>query len=304
MKLQFSEWKPQILSGSGRFLFLHGMGGTGALWRPVAAQLEDQWICTAPDQRGHGRSRPVPEAEAKSFLALDYAQDVFETFFTESSGSPKTWIVGHSMGARTTLALLHLIAQHHPAWISKIAGAICVDIGLQGAWGGGMGRPLADFLERLPESFSNRADLKSYLNQNCPDPSIAQYLSAVAKNSGGPQGPENWGFPFDHQAIIETIHQANSSAREALAQDSRAQGLSRLADWALQAVDAGIPVTFLRGQTSRVWSSVDFQKQKSQLESPLFQFQEWENCGHGLPFEQRVRFVSFLQSLEYSDPAR
>jgi pimeloyl-ACP methyl ester carboxylesterase len=289
MKLHYSEWKPKIASNRPSIVFLHGMGGTGAIWRPIAAQLEDEFRCIALDQRGHGLSRPVIGPTANQWTALDYAQDVLDTIRTLNLES--MMIVGHSMGARTALGVAELWAtESAQSFQEQVRHVVCVDIGLQGSWGGGMGRPLANFLEALPESFPSRAELKAYLTAHCPDPSIAQYLIAVAKNTAPASSAENWGFPFDHRAIVETIHQANLGAN--LGENSK----SKLADWALRSTSLDVPVTFLRGQNSKVWSASDYSKQKAKFESPNFRFEEWENCGHGLPFEQRARFVAWLRS--------
>lgn len=283
MNLHLNEWFPRgNFSPAGRsptFLFLHGMGGTGSIWRPIAAQLEDVYYCVAPDQRGHGQSRPVPTAEKNLWRATDYAQDLKQLF--EERDWRDVTVIGHSMGARTSLALGHLFLSDP----GRLRQVVCVDIGLKGAWGGGMGRPLADFLENLPREFADRKTMRDYLFAHCPDPAIAQYLSAVAKNLAPAGAAERWGFPFDHEDVVATIHQANAGQQDSIPV------------WTMELVGAGVPVTYLRGETSRVWSKEDYEAQRNQYRHPLLQFQEWENCGHGLPFEQRARFVEFVKSL-------
>ena len=92
-------------------------------------------------------------------------------------------------------------------------------------------------------------------------------------------------FPFDHEDVVATIHQANAGQQDSLPV------------WTMELVQAGVPVTFLRGATSRVWSQADYDDQRSRYVHPLLAFEEWENAGHGLPFEQRARFVEFLKGL-------
>ena len=273
-KLNFFRWKPdEITSKSQRssisVVFLHGMGGTGQIWRAIAAKLEDQFDCIAPDQRGHGGSLP-PDPKRLSWSAQDYAADV--ALLLEELGIERCWLVGHSMGVRTALAL----AQRIPR---KIQGLIAVDLSITSEWGGGIGEPLARFIQTLPENFPNRVQMKEHLNRMCPDPSIAQYLAAVALRGPGPV--ESWGFPFQHEALIETIRAAHHAPIEA---------------WLKGNLSAGIPHIFLRGKNSRVWLHSDYESQKQTFAHPLLCFEEWENCGHGLPFEQRARFVEFLQN--------
>ncbi len=272
-----------VNTSKNTLLFLHGMGGTGAIWRPIAAQLEETYACLAPDQRGHGESRPIPANEAGQFHAMDYALDVEKLIEAEVSG-PLT-IIGHSMGVRTGLALTSLYAKKDA---SKVKGLIAVDIGITSQWGGGIGQPLSDFISKLPLSFSSRSLMRDYLFTHCPDPAIAQYLSAVAKNQATVSGEaESWIFPFDHESLVQTIEQANQA---------------RIPEWLLETANAGIKVLFLRGANSRVWQKADYESQKLEFAHPLIQFEEWENCGHGLPFEQRARFVERIKEFTSYSP--
>jgi pimeloyl-ACP methyl ester carboxylesterase len=274
MKLHYFEWSPQILPTPNKnpafpMIFLHGMGGTGSIWRPITAKLEDQFKCIALDQRGHGLSRPVPASEP-GFHADDYARDVIETL--DEIGIDRFFLIGHSMGVRTALDVARQIPK-------RVIGLVAVDIGISSAWGGGIGLPLASFMEALPSTFPNRSDLKNYVFEHCPDPAIAQYLTAVSKKIS--DAPETWNFPFDHEALVKTIHQANEA---------------QLDQWVPDALNAGVSMTFLRGENSKVWLKHDYEAQRAKFVHPLLKFEEWENCGHGLPFEQRVRFVLFLES--------
>jgi pimeloyl-ACP methyl ester carboxylesterase len=176
------------------------------------------------------------------------------------------------MGVRTALAL----TRKEP---EKVAGVTAIDIGLTSDWGGGIGVPLANFLQNLPETFSSRPELRSHLFTHCPDPAIAQYLAAVSQKTS--ETPEIWGFPFDHEALVKTIYQAHQAP---------------LKDWLFECLGKGVPFEFLRGSNSRVWLKEDYETQKQTLQHPLLKFEEWENCGHGLPFEQRNRFIDHLKS--------
>lgn len=275
MKLNFFQWLPKEnlnVPSNGRvpLVFLHGMGGTGQIWRPISAQLEEEFWCIAPDQRGHGGSRPVPENEKDYFNAQDYARDV--SALLDNLGIDRYYLIGHSMGVRTSLALAHL--EPH-----KVAGLIAVDISITSEWGGGIGKRLADFIEKLPREFPDRVSLKDYCFLHCPDPSIAQYLTAVSKKTS--DAPETWVFPFEHEALVKTIHQADETPIE---------------EWLKEILSAGIQTTFLRGAQSKVWLKADYDEQSTRLKHPLLEFQEWENAGHGLPFEQRIKFVELIRS--------
>jgi pimeloyl-ACP methyl ester carboxylesterase len=280
MKLKLFKWMPRSKMPNISLLFLHGLGGTGKIWRPIAAQLEDDFTCLAPDQRGHGESQLIPSDELHQFHATDYAKDV-ETLLGSGEFEPSDAVIliGHSMGVRTALALGALEVQKNE---KKIRGLIAVDIGITNEWGGGIGLPLAAFIEKLPRTFPNKLTLREYLFAHCPDPSIAQYLSAVAKNDlKNEGGEEQWTFPFDHLSLVETIHQANEA---------------KIGEWLREILAAGIPVLFLRGANSKIWLKADYETQKENFKHPLLTFEEWENCGHGLPFEQRTRFIERIKT--------
>lgn len=271
-----------------RILLLHGMGGTGRLWRALASGLESDWSVLAPDQRGHGQSRihwdGKPGLEPR-YTPLEYGADLVDTLQARSFFP--AWVLGHSMGVRSAVALAHL----KPEWVS---GLILVDLGLSGAAGGGLGLELAQFIQTLPEGFANRAQARELLNANCPDPAIAQYLLAVltpapASVVGLPASAvEGKGgalvFPFDRSALIQTIQGAGHTSVHRW-----------LDDWARK---TGRPAILLRGAQSRVWSRADYEKERHQLAGVSnIQFQEWENCGHGLPFECRSRLVDLIRAL-------
>jgi pimeloyl-ACP methyl ester carboxylesterase len=260
-----------------KLVLLHGMGGSGSLWRPIAAMLEDEFEILAPDQRGHGGSR-IPElAGGRSrtgYSPTDYADDVAETM--AATGFHPAVIVGHSMGARTACAL----AQLRPEWVS---GLVLVDLGFDGLAGGGLGENLARFVRVLPDRFASRAEARAFMEQNCPDGSIAQYLMAVSvslpEDAGG-----GIGFPFDHSALLRTIEQARGTT---------------IRHWIEAAAERGIPVLALRGATSKVWTHEEFEAEVRHFSNPKWKGRvrllEIEGAGHGLPFEKRPEFVAELR---------
>ena len=288
MELHFFKWMPQSSAteskkGLTMLLFLHGMGGTGQIWRPIAASLEEDFLCIAPDQRGHGLSRPIPAAEVNAFHSSDYADDVcslLSKLVIEYSPN-SIYFIGHSMGVRTALATAAKVLSDSTSGVGRelLKGVIAVDIGLQSKWGGGIGEPLANFIRALPETFPGRASLREYLFANCPDQAIAQYLAAVSKKIG--DSPETWVFPFEHEALVQTILQADEAPIE---------------QWVRDICAAGVPMLALRGADSKVWLKPDYENSRVTLANPLLTFEEWPGCGHGLPFEQRPKFIERIRA--------
>ena len=272
MELAHRLW-PALKRDNGRILLLHGMGGTGALWRPIAAMLEDDFNVLAPDQRGHGGSKilNVPGSrEEVHYTPLDYGRDLVETM-GKLEFHP-VWAVGHSMGVRSACALAHL----KPEWVK---GLVLIDLGFAGAAGGGLGDGLANFLKVLPMQFETRDAARAFMATHCPDPAIGQYLMAVsiAVTAGKPEIT----FPFDKAALISTIEAVR---------DASVRG------WIKEAGMRGLPVLVLRGAESLVWSHEEFEQEKQEFQKyPSIVFEEIKGTGHGLPFEKRREFLEELR---------
>lgn len=275
MELSFRHWgepSDRNIEQKPKILLLHGMGGTGSLWRPIAALLEDHFEILALDQRGHGGSQEIPPSDrVHGFSPLAYAQDVAQTL--QKIGFYPCVVVGHSMGARTACALAEL----KPEWIR---GLVIVDLGLDGLAGGGLGESLAQFIRILPEHFKSREEARAFMHSHCPDPSIGQYLLAVATLAPSTEGG-GLRFPFDHQALLDTIEAARGTS---------------LRPWVFNAASRGIPVLALRGEQSRVWSRAKFDLDRAGFDPKLpVSFEEIAGAGHGLPFEKRAEFVQRLK---------
>ena len=258
-----------------KLLFLHGMGGTGAIWRPIAANLENEFDILAPDQRGHGASQIPHVSGARTsvgYTPLDYGKDLVDTL--GKLAFYPTWVIGHSMGVRSACALAHL----KPDWVK---GLVLIDLGFSGAAGGGLGDGLAQFLRKLPTRFSSRAEARDFMSRECPDPSIAQYLMAVSMPDPSTV-PAGMRFPFDHSALIQTIEAARDSS---------------VSEWVREMGEAGKPILVLRGKKSLVWSHEEFLAEQTRFAKyPSITFEEMEGTGHGLPFEKRIEFIARLRT--------
>jgi pimeloyl-ACP methyl ester carboxylesterase len=174
------------------------------------------------------------------------------------------------MGVRTACAVAHL----KPEWVQ---GLILIDLGFSGVAGGGLGEGLAHFIKILPHRFEDRVQARAFMKKECPDPSIAQYLLAVACREG--EGPALT-FP---SALIETIFAARDSS---------------VRSWALDTAAHGTPMLILRGEKSLVWSKTDFESERAHFASyPHVKFEEVADAGHGLPFERRLELASLITQM-------
>lgn len=267
MKLFSHSWpEPPRPTARARIVLLHGMGGTGRLWRPIAAGLESEYSLLALDQRGHGKSR---DGATPGFHPLDYGSDVIETL--EANDFHPAYFVGHSMGVRTAVAAAHL--RH-----DFCQGLVLVDLSFQGVAGGGFGAAFEAFMRRIEPSYPSREEARARLSENCPDPSILQYLMAVAEISAD----GTLRFPFDPAALLETIESVKDFS---------------VRPWVEHFARTGKPVLVLRGAVSRVWTHEEFIEEARKFSGyPNVQFEEFEGAGHGLPFEKRHEFVARVRN--------
>ena len=270
MNLAYSHWfrpnSSKLLSHE-RLIFLHGMGGTGALWRPIAAALEEQFECLAPDQRGHGKS---PAPEGSTFLPEDFGRDIVDTL--RLAQFHPCWGIGHSMGVRAVVAAAH----QQPVWFK---GLILVDLGFSGPAGGGLGESLANFLKVLPSEFADRQAAREFMAGHCPDPAMAQYLLAVAAIH--PQADGRVRFPFQRESLIATVHSVRDQT---------------VRPWIRELAGRRMPILCLRGAESLVWSEADYKMEREHFKDlPSIQFRTIQGTGHGLPFDKRLEFVQIIQ---------
>ena len=72
-----------IVEMQKKLLFLHGMGGTGALWRPILVALEKDYEVLALDQMGTERmfypipARLIPHSITAVTLSPRWTQKIF-----------------------------------------------------------------------------------------------------------------------------------------------------------------------------------------------------------------------------------
>ena len=105
----------------------HGFSDDGLCWTPVAEALEADYDVLMVDARGHGRSA-APE---QGYGSADHANDLAGVIRT--LGLERPAVLGHSMGAASTLALAGmypdlpraiLLEDPPPWWITAEAGVL------------------------------------------------------------------------------------------------------------------------------------------------------------------------------------
>lgn len=126
-----SPWQSNFIQANGLRLHYHRTGGSkpplvlahgfsdnGLCYTAVARELESLYDVIMPDARGHGLS----DAPDSGYGPFEHADD--HAALIQGLGLPHPFIMGHSMGAMTTLALagrypelpLAIILEDPPPW--------------------------------------------------------------------------------------------------------------------------------------------------------------------------------------------
>lgn len=103
-------WEARRPSGAPPILLIHGWGGSGSYWRPMAEALAETVTVYVPDLPGTGRSQPVSSPQ-NMYDQVDSLQKLLDGF-----GLDKVQIVGHSMGSAMTL----LLADARPQQVERL----------------------------------------------------------------------------------------------------------------------------------------------------------------------------------------
>ena len=100
----------ESIGGGPPLLFVHGLGDTGARFRPIVASLRSHFQCVRIDLRGHGQSAPAPD-----YAALRLDRDLAAV--TSLLGIERPLLVGHSLGG---VAVSTFAARHGAAKVVNI----------------------------------------------------------------------------------------------------------------------------------------------------------------------------------------
>ena len=158
--------------GNRSVLFLHGLGGAAASWRPQLDALAPSLRCLAWTMPGYGPSAPLPTTTIATLA--DAAVEVLDRFEVDRAD-----VVGHSMGGYVAQEL----AVEHPERVGRLVLA---------ATTAAFGKPGSEFNERflaarlepLDEGLTPADVAPALVDGLCgPDVSSAVRADAVASMS-------------------------------------------------------------------------------------------------------------------------
>ena len=247
-----------------RVVFVHGLMAFAANWRRIANKLEDHYQCLIYDQRGHGRSIK-PET---GYSPNDFAEDLNK--ITDDLGWDSFHLVGHSMGARVSMAFAHQYPEKVKSLCIEDMGA---DVQPDSY------KYYEEMLNIVPTPFKNKDELKHFFAEEFlkvfkphENPIVlVTFLQANIEEK--PDGLYDW--KFSKQAIVEIVREGHSKDR-----------------W-LEVSSFKMPVLLVRGQNSHVLGVKEFEKML-QVNSQI-QGLEIKGAGHWVHYE---KYEEFAQALE------
>ena len=252
-----------------KLVFLHGLMGSAANWRRIAAAFEDQFEVLTYDQRGHGRSFQP----ADGYHPRDYARDLARIL--DELGWSQIALVGHSMGGRNALEF----AVHFP---QRVKCLVIEDIGPEAS------SSAVDRIERLlaavPTPFASRTEMRQFFETQYPGliswypqaEVVSRFLQANIEQK--PDGRQDW--RFSKSAILKTLREGRNEDR-----------------WDAFA-NLQMPVLIVRGENSNDLSREVFARMQKTL--PGSRAVEIPASGHWVHFDQPEAFIRVLKEFFHS----
>lgn len=246
--------------GDDTVFLLHGVTANHRVWAPIAQALSPHARVIAVDQRGHGRS----DKPDTGYAAEDFAGDV-RGLVEELGGTGKNLLVGHSLGARNSIAAAALFPE-------LISGIVAIDFtpfietevfdSLESRVGGGA------------QAFDSVAAIELYLQ----DRYVNMPRDAVARRA-------DYGY---HETSEGLVPLASPSAMLQTVQGLRA-------DLAGYFSEIGVPATIVRGAESVLVTQAAFDATRALR--PELQYEIVANADHYVPEEQPVAITRLVLEL-------
>lgn len=248
-----------------KLVFLHGLMGSGANWRPIASAFANEYQILTYDQRGHGRSYH-PES---GYRPKDYAEDL-KQILDELGWMEPIGLVGHSMGGRNALEFAFHFAH-------RVKGLVLEDIGPD-ASSVAIER-IEKLLNLVPAPFASRAEMRNFFEQNYPSliswypqPQVISrfFQSNMEQREDGTQ---DW--RFSKEGILATMREGRNEDR-----------------WDAYR-NLHMPVLIMRGENSSDLSPEVFARMQAVL--PSAKAVKIANAGHWVHFDQPKAFISAVK---------
>jgi N-formylmaleamate deformylase len=185
-------------TGTTPLVLAHGATDNGGCWGVVAQRLADHYAIYAPDARGHGQTS-APEGDYSSgTMAGDLAA------FITTLGIERPLVMGHSMGANTTLALI-------AGWPNIARAAVLedpvfrLDVSAEHEIEARRARMRADFDRRQSETHEEIIAAGKRANPSWHDNEFDAWADAKKRVSAAFLFARPAAVPFDWRALLSAV---------------------------------------------------------------------------------------------------
>lgn len=178
-------------------IILHGLWGASENWLQVASYLSTSYHVIIPDLPNHGSSPHITHHDYKTL-----AEDIYE-FITQLNLPVSPYLIGHSMGGKTLMALL----LQQPGITSK---AVIIDISPKDYEMAGFQthQRLINYILSTPVNiYEKRSDILRHIKENFPEEEIYQLL---AKNIHKNKENGKFEWKINARIIQENSHKLTS----------------------------------------------------------------------------------------------
>ena len=247
-----------------KLVFVHGLMGYGANWRPIAREFESEYHILYYDQRGHGRSI----SPKSGYAPEDFADDLKQIL--DEIGWSKVYLVGHSMGGRVVAEFTY----QHPEMVKKL---VIEDIGPDA--NPEAIRRIEELIDGVPSPFAGRKEAKEYfmndfLKQFSDRPN-AKALGMFPYSNFAEKSDGQVSWKIDPEVVRQCVHEGRKRDRyEEFAKIS-------------------VPTLLIRGETSEELDSEVYQRVLA--ENQHIKGLEIAGAGHWVHYDQLSAFVEALK---------
>lgn len=240
---------------SRALLFCHAAGYLGLIWREVSAHLQSGWPRFALDFHGHGETCPLPLNATWQVFRDDVAEAAACIHAAQLVG------IGHSLGG-TALLLAEA------SWPGTFAALAC----FEPIFATGFDPRYAESATRRSARFGSRYEAWQRLSGRAPFSEIASEVLCDYVEHGLANDPAG-------------------GVRLRCAPETEAHIYRTAADsgWSAALPEVRCPVTFLRGERSRVVSQESLVAAAARM--PDARLRELEDVGHLGPLERPRAFA-------------
>ena len=240
-------------------VFVHGLLGFWRNFYSISKAFQEDYTCVLYDQRGHGLS-----LHDSSYKVEELAEDLKQLIASLNLKSVN--LVGHSLGGYVSSYL----AYKEPQLVEKLILVDCCPWPKKER-----AVEIIQLIKGLPDQFESKVSAKAFFDTLVKNQKLSQTMAFFLMANLEKKTTGSIKFIFDKEGLLNIPQQV------------------RQLDYPFFLESLKIPILILRGEYSRHFSKIDFEKTKNL--NPLIQAFEISDSGHWLHVQQPQEFIKTLK---------